>query len=191
MTTPSGIKLKPGTILLSTIDGRTGAFVRFAQWFMGASWADAKWSHVALVGDSGYVYEAMPAGMQRNKLQGYLDDLASGDEVMFINVPLSIEQRYEVVRVGERLVADRVGYSFATYLYQFLKRIGFRTHWIRNKIADSRRLLCSQAVDHMLTTVGWTVFDDGRSYLDVVPSDFVKLVREDVRYSVIDLTVVE
>lgn len=173
--------------MLSTIDGRTGAFVRLGQLLMGASRADSKWSHSALVGPRGTVYEAMPAGMQQNSLQTYLDDLAAGDEVMFINVPLTPQQRINVQRAADGMVRNGIGYSFSSYLYLALKRLGLNSKWLRRRIADSSNVICSQACDVVLNRAGWKTFDDGRSYLDIIPSDYVKLLREDSRYSVIEL----
>lgn len=184
MTIPA--TLLPGTIGISTIDGRVGAFVKFGQWFYGAG-KDSVWSHSFLVGEGDSVYQAMPNGMEKATLSGYLDELESGDQVMFIHVPLTATQRINAVDIAEGMVARKVGYSFVSYLYLVLRRLGVRTKWLRNRIADSGQLICSQAVDQQLTLAGWTVFNDGRASQDVVPADYVKLVREDARYSVIEL----
>ncbi len=130
--------LQPGTILLSTIDGRTGAFVKLGQRFMGAKKEDANWSHVAMIGEGGFVYEAMPPGVQRNPLSTYLDDLKRGDEVLFIDVPLTPEQRRMAVEASDYFVAAKIGYSFGTYFELFLKRLGVNTKYHKLLREDSR-----------------------------------------------------
>lgn len=179
------VSLPPGTVGLSTIDGHTGAFVKFGQRFLGAKKVDYRWSHAFLVGENNTVYEAMPAGIQHNSIQSYLDDLARGDEVMFINVPLTNEQRERAVAIGDDLVDRKVGYSFLSYLYLTLRRLGLRTKGIRALIARTDNMMCSQTTDYILTEVGYEVFADKRAYQDVIPSDFARLVREDNRFSII------
>lgn len=179
--------LRPGMVGVSTIDGRVGAFVKFGQWFMGATRQDARWSHVFLVGYGDTVYEAMPAGMQRNTLSAYLADLDSGDEVMFLDPPVTDQQRAATLVLAQDLVDRRVGYSFVSYAYLFLRRCGVRTAWLRDRIGDIGNMMCSQTVDYVLSAAGVDVFRDGRAWQDVIPADFAVLARTDSRFPVVEL----
>lgn len=172
--------LPPGTIGLSTIEGHVGAFVKFGQWFMGASKRDAKWSHTFLVGSGDDVFQAMPGGAEKASLVAYLAEIEAGDEVAFIRVPMTDEQAAAAVRVAEDLAARRVGYSFATYFYLFLRRIRCPFNgFLRQRIARTDQLICSQLVDLCLTEAGARVFIDGRARQDVIPADFGELMNTD------------
>lgn len=172
--------LPPGTVGLSTIEGHVGAFVKFGQRFMGAPAADAKWSHVFLVGHGDDVFQAMPNGAEKASLAEYLAETAAGDEIAFIHIPASEAQGARAVETAERLAAARVGYSFATYVYLFLRRLRVPLNgWLRRRIARTDRLICSQLVDLCLTEAGVSVFDDCRARQDVIPADFAGLMHAD------------
>lgn len=176
----------PGTILLSTIDGRVGAFVRFGQWFMRAKKEDRKWTHAGICGDEGFVFEAMPAGAQHNTLTSYLRDLEAGDEVLFIDVPLNDQQRADIIVRGRKAVDTHTGYSWASYIYMTLKRIHVPVAPLRWFIRDRHERICSQLVDSLLNEVGFQAFRDGRQWLDCIPADFHAALRTDPRFRVLD-----
>lgn len=169
-----------GSVGMSTIEGHVGAFVKFGQRFLGKKRRDAKWSHVFLVGEGDKVYQAMPGGAEIASLAEYLAETAAGDEIAFLAFARTTLEGQEAVRVAEDLAARRVGYSFWTYFYLFLKRLHAPFHRrLGRAIARTDQLICSQLVDHCLTQAGVRVFDDGRASLDVIPADFAELMNTD------------
>lgn len=172
-----------GTIGISTIEGHTGAFVKFGQRFMGATQEDAEWSHTFFVGYHGDVYQAMPSGMECVSIESYLAELEAGDKVKFVAIPELTEIDIErAVHYANVLVEEKRGYSWGTYLALFLRRIGFGAKWLRKAIASRKTLICSQAVDQIITQgAGYQLFRDGRSPLDVMPADYIVLLRESGR----------
>lgn len=171
--------LPPGTIGLSTIDGKLGGLVRLGQRFLGADPGNAKWTHTFLVGDGDEVFQAMPAGAERATLGEYLEDIRDGDEVMFVwSAGMSADQGHRAVVAAQALVARHVGYSFLTYVYLFASRLRAWPFagWLRRRVADTGDMICSQFVDYCLRRAGVDAFPD-RGSQDVTPADFAELAR--------------
>lgn len=170
--------LPPGTIGLSTIDGKLGGFVRLGQRFLGEPDARAKWSHSFLVGEGDDVFQAMPGGAERATLGEYLEEVRDGDEVMFLwPAGMSPDRGHRAVVAAEALVARHVGYSFLTFVYLFAARLRSPlAGWLRRRVEDTGDMICSQFVDYALRRAGVDLFPD-RGDQDVVPADFAGLAE--------------
>lgn len=179
MTTPQA-----GDIGLTVITGPVGAFVRVGQWVAGDA---APVQHAFLVvDDQGATIEAMPGreGVRRNHVERY--NQASTHYLRVLG--MDDGDRHEVARQGVALLRRR--YSYMQYPALGLLAVSeqaarllsrprreLRPAWLTRYIADSNRLICSQAVDlafvnarHVRSTVP-RLFIDGRAPGDLTPGD--------------------
>jgi hypothetical protein len=161
------MNLKPGDLGFTRITGFTGWWVARGQSLIG----DAnRFTHVFVVLDDDTVIEAMPNGARYAPL-----DREYKTDVMYARLPLTDEQRQQVVVEARRLMARPGGikYSFTDYLALALKHWGINARLLRNYIKKSDRMICSQLADYLISHAGFKLFDDGRLSQDVTPGDLV------------------
>lgn len=177
----------PGAFGLSRIGGVTGWFVLLAQVLTGRV---SQWTHAFLVLDDGMVIEAMPGGARivsiadrlnhkevvfcdapvRRRVEQYRADIADlTDDPEFWAALYEEDLRRCIVEIGRCF--DRIPYSFLNYPSMGLLWLGIRPRWLREWVASSRHMICSQLVDEVLTRAGCTVFTDRRLSQDVAPGD--------------------
>lgn len=172
--------LQPGDILLLRIKGLVGV----AVWLMQAINRDlSRWTHAAIVLDDDTVFEAQPGGavitplaeyadrtgVVVSKYQSHLDprDLLPLDQVM------TAENRRHIVNRSRQLTG--IGYNWGTYIYLALYRFGVRPRWLRDRVQNDDRLICSQACDLIYDLEGVHLFADGRMPYDITPGDLARL----------------
>jgi len=161
------MNLKPGDLGFTRITGFTGWWVARGQSLMG----DAnRFTHVFVVMDDDTVIEAMPNGARFAPL-----DREYKTDVLYARLPLTDEQRQQVVVEARRLMARPGGikYSFTDYLALALKHWGINARFLRKYIQKSGRMICSQLADYLISHAGFKLFDDGRLPQDVTPGDLV------------------
>lgn len=161
------MNLKPGDLGFTRITGFTGWWVNLGQSLTG----DAnRFTHVFVVMDDDTVIEAMPNGARFAPL-----DREYKTDVMYARLPLTDEQRQQIVTEARRLMARPGGipYSFTDYLALALKHWGIPARLLRKYITNSGRMICSQLADYLLTKAGFHLFTDGRLPQDVTPGDLV------------------
>lgn len=151
--TIAGFAPAPGTIGLSRISGLVGFGITLGQWFSGDL---SKYTHAFIVVDDGWVIEAMPGGVQRNRLADHSAPIG------FLPNPLTPEQRREAVRVAEGLIDTP--YSFMNYAAIAALRLGLNGpgNKLCKYVADSGHLICSQLCDYVWEQVGANLFTDNR-----------------------------
>ena len=161
------MNLKPGDLGFTRITGFTGWWVARGQSLIGDP---SRFTHVFVVIDDDTVIEAMPNGARYAPL-----DLEYKTDVMYARLPLTDEQRQQIVVEARRLMARPGGikYSFTDYLALALKHWGINARLLRNYIKKSSRMICSQLADYLLAHAGFQLFDDGRMSQDVTPGDLV------------------
>jgi hypothetical protein len=166
--------MKPGDFYLTRISGWTGAFITAAQWAIGDL---SRYSHTGIfLGDCfgdghDYVAEAMPGGLQINRLDKY-----HGKELIHSQFDLTDQQRDQIVALA--ISKLNTPYSYLGYLYVGLTAFKHCPQWVKDEVSSSDALFCSQFVDWCYTEAGIKLFDDDRIYLDVTPGDLARLVEE-------------
>lgn len=167
-------EMLPGDFYLTRIGGGTGVFITLAQWAIGDL---SRYSHAGIyLGDcygDGYHYvaEAMPGGLQINKLDKY-----HGKELVHSRFELTPDQRNSIVALA--LAKEGTPYSYLGYLYVGLTAFKHCPQWVKDQVSSSDALFCSQFVDWCYSEAGVKLFDDDRIYLDVTPGDLARLVAE-------------
>lgn len=163
MTTP-----QPGDFALAKITGLTGRMVAAGQTMVGDR---APIQHAYVYVGGGYIVQAMPNGAEMIRLEDASPPVIWSTGL----VPLTDRQRVSVVLEARELVDTP--YSFADYLSIGLAYFHARPVWVRDYIADTGHMICSQLVDEVYKRAGVQLFDDGRLPGDVTPGDLYRLLQ--------------
>lgn len=158
---------QPGDFALTKISGITGAFISAGQYLVGDG-APVQHAYV-YVGD-GYITQAMPGGAEFIPLE------EANEPVVWSTgkIPLTAAQRRSITNEAIHLVGTP--YSFLDYGSIALAHYRIRPAWVRDFVADSGHLICSQLVDEAYLRAGVHLFDDGRLPGDVTPGDLYRLL---------------
>lgn len=154
-----------GQFGLSTISGFAGWWVNLGQALIRDS---SRFTHAFVIVSSEHVVEARPGGAKLTPLTHYTTG-SKAAETVISTLELTPVQQNRIAQEALKLVG--VPYSFADYLSLALDHLGFRPKWLRKRIKDSGRLICSQLVDLCMLRAGIHLFDDGRDPGDISPGD--------------------
>ncbi|MFD4699794.1 C40 family peptidase [Streptomyces niveus] len=157
----------PGDFCLTKISGITGRLVAAGQALIGDA---APVQHAFVYVGGGRIVQAMPGGAE-------MIDLADA------SVPVVWSSgHFDLTAAKRRAIANEaislVGtpYSYLDYASLGLAHFGVRPAWVRNFVADTGHMICSQLVDEVYLRAGVHLFDDGRLPGDVTPGDLYKLL---------------
>lgn len=180
------LDLRPGDIILLQIKGFVGLAVRVMQWINRDT---SKWTHAAMVLDDDTVFEAQPGGAVITPLSKYADRPAV--RVAFYQEPVRLageaityrlkalddvmrdDIRVAMVKQARRMAG--LGYNWTTYFYLAAYRLGIRPNWLKVRVQDDERVICSQAVDLIYDDNTIHLFADKRMPYDVTPGDLARL----------------
>jgi hypothetical protein len=169
---------RPGDILLTTIDNPVGTMIAVGEWANGNGFG--VYQHAAIVlnayrtldGWAGTVLEAQPGGARRTPLQTY-----HGRRTVYVSpVGLSDAQRWDITQ--EARLYEGTPYSFLDYGAIAAHRLHVPLPRLRDYIADSGHLICSQLCDRVYRDAGIQLFRDGRWDGYVTPMDLWDLLRQ-------------
>jgi hypothetical protein len=158
-----------GTIGLTHVAGLLHPAIRLGQAAAG-DWS--QWTHAFVVIDRDEMFEARPGGARIVALDRYLAGRVAYDVPVFwlYGWPKATPaQISDLAAMARTLVGTP--YGWADYASLALLGAGLQPKWLRKRVADSGRLICSQAVDELFLRVGVHLFDDGRQAGDVTPGD--------------------
>ena len=155
----------PGDIGLTEIEGIVGWLVKLLQYLNGDF---EKPTHVYVVLDDETVFEAQPGGAVITPLSEY-----DGRWKEYVAVDLTPEQRMRIVNRARTYVGT--GYNWTTYFYLAAYRFHFRPKWLKRRVQNDERLICSQAADKIYADEGVHLFNDGRMPYDLTPGDLGRL----------------
>lgn len=163
MTTP-----QPGDFALTRIKGLTGAFVAAGQALVGDA---APVQHAFVYVGNGYIVQAMPGGAEKIRL-----DEASEPVIWSTGAfDLTAAERMRICFEARSLVGTP--YSFLDYASIALAHWRIRPQWVRDYVAATGHMICSQLVDEVYRRAGVDLFADDRIPGDVTPGDIYKLLR--------------
>ncbi|MFI7096404.1 hypothetical protein [Streptomyces lydicus] len=164
MTTPL-----PGDFALTKIRGITGRAISAGQYLIGDG---APVQHALIYIGHGWIVQAMPGGAECIPLEDASPVVAWSTG----KVPLTAAQRVAIAHAACRLVGTP--YSFLDFASLALERFHVRPRWVRDYVASTGHLICSQLVDVAYRRAGVELFDDGRIPGDVTPGDLYRLITE-------------
>jgi cell wall-associated NlpC family hydrolase len=151
--------------------GSVGRLIRIGQWLNGDGFADFEHAFV-YVGD-GEVVEAEPGGTVLAPLTDF-----DGRPILWStgHITLDDEQRHAVVAAARGYLG--VPYSVADYLALAMHRFHLPVSaLIKDYVADTRHMICSQLVDQCYRDAGVQLFTDTRWPGYVTPADLARLLR--------------
>lgn len=178
------LPLIAGDIILLQIKGVVGKLIWLLQFFNKDT---SRWTHAGIVLPDGKLFEAQPGGAVISDLGDYATRPAvivkhyqapvpgrPGDyELRDLAPVLTDEVRRHICERAAGMTG--VGYNWGTYAYLALYRFGVRPAWLRRRIQDDDRVICSQAVDLIYDLEGIHLLSDGRMPYDVTPGDLGRL----------------
>jgi hypothetical protein len=128
-------------------------------------------------GPYGYLMAAMPSGARLAPLQeDQLGDSISPGWLWSTGmVPLTDDQRGKIVATA--LLCKGVPYSWADYYSLAARRLHIPVPGLKDYIADSGHMICSQLCDYVYMQAGVHLFTDGRWPGYVVPADLANLLE--------------
>lgn len=158
-------KPQPGDIGLTQINGFVGFLVRLMQCLNGDF---KKATHVYVVLDDETVFEAQPGGAVITPLSEY-----DSRWRVYVDRPLTQDERERIVSRARTYVG--IGYNWTTYFYLAAYRLRFRPQWLKDRVQNDKRMICSQAADKIYREEGVHLFNDGRMPYDLTPGDLARL----------------
>lgn len=131
--------------------------------------AACNYQHAFLYGGQGYVFQAQPKGAGFVELAEY-----HPDSILWLRRGLSVQQRQQI----QTEMTRRVGtpYSYLDYAAIAAHALDLPdSDLLRNYVADSGHMICSQMCDFLHKQVGDEIFADGRWEGFVTPMDLAAL----------------
>lgn len=172
---------KPGDIGLTKITGLTGWCIRVAQRLNGADKRLAKFEHALIYVGDDWCIEAQPGGAVRSKVS----ERYAKREITWVSAQNQIALmmsygwsseglRSKLVTTAEHFVGTP--YSFLDYLAILLHHFKINFRFVKDRVASSDHMICSQLVDEVYTRNGMHLFSDGRWPGYVTPADLAQVL---------------
>jgi uncharacterized protein YycO len=156
---------QPGDFGVVQIHGYGGKLISLGQALIGCP---SRFSHAFLVLDNGEIVQGEPGGAKI-----YPASVMHGRGAVYSSLPLTDAQRTVIVSAGRSLVDTP--YSWADYAAIGLQRLGLPSRALRDYVADSKHMICSQLVAEAYERAGITLFSR-LSAGEVTPGDLARLI---------------
>lgn len=156
----------PGDVFFVRTHLPGAATIKFGQMWIND---DCRWHHTGIsVGansnGSDCLFEARPP-------EARIVPIDSSVDSVWYRLPLTDNQRDQIREMSYAdLALEEIKYGWSNYAYLGLLRMGINLEWLKTRIANSSRRICSQLVDDLLTRVNYHVLD-GVSPGQVSPGD--------------------
>lgn len=191
----------PGSFVVVGITGRIGTLITLGERVAGAAAVDAKYCHAAIITSAdGDLVEAEPGGARTGHISEYdtepqlvsdgpiqkamalkrrtLASLQQNAPQLAAIAPsaddLEASLRAKVVATATALVGTP--YSALDYVALAALHLHIPSQRIRDRVASSGHMICSQLVDEVYRRVGIELFTHRRPG-DVMPSDLAAWIR--------------
>lgn len=172
-----------GEFAVIPVHGTTGELIRIGEWLCGDGFKNYEHAEI-YVGNppgekplpAGYTLGAYPGGAAYHNVppvgfqQGWL---WSGSVI-----PLTPEQRAKIIQTAQRL--EGTPYSALDYFAIAARRLHVPDPRgeLRDYIASSKHMICSQLVDYCYLQAGIHLFNDGRWPGYVTPEDLANVISD-------------
>ncbi|WNI28631.1 hypothetical protein [Streptomyces sp. ITFR-6] len=157
-----------GDFGLTKITGITGKAIAVGQALIGDA---APVQHALVYVGNGMIVQAMPSGAELIRLE----DASPVVEWSTGHFELDDQTRFNIAMEARSLVGTP--YSYLDYVSLGLAHFHVRPRLVRNFVASTGHLICSQLVDEVHLRADVHLFDDGRLPGDVTPGDLWKLLH--------------
>lgn len=157
----------PGDFALTKISGVTGKLISAGQALIGRP---APVQHAMIYVGNGRIVQAMPGGAECIPLSEANKPYIWSSGI----IGLTAAERVTISDAALHLVGRP--YSYADYASIGLARWHVRPRFVRDYIAATDHMICSQLVDYAYELGGVRLFPDNRIPGDVVPADLYRLL---------------
>lgn len=163
---------QPGDTLLVQIEGMVGRFIEFGQWLNGDGFTE--FEHAAIYKGNGRVIQAEPGGARETALSNF-----TGRPMYWStgHIVLTAAQRTAIVSAAVGYL--KVPYSFLDYGALATHRLHIPAPGLKQYIASTGHMICSQLVDQCYTDAGVHLFTDNRWPGFVTPGDLYDRFRQE------------
>jgi len=151
---------------LTQISGRVGKLIEVGQWLNGEGFQD--WEHAFVSLPGGLILEAEPGGAR-------IVPLVYANVYWCEGIYKLLPPTTNVTEIGH--VAEGlkgVPYSFADYAALSAHRLHIPAPFLKNYVASTGHMICSQLADEFYFRLGAHVFIDNRWPGDVTPASLYK-----------------
>lgn len=160
---------RPGDIGLTSIEGYVGFLIRLGQWLNGDGFSH--YEHAFIVLEDGMLIEAMPGGAQIVPLSEYDDR-----DVLYVSpAGLTDADRKRICDAARNF--EHTPYSFLDYAAIAAHRLRLPLPGLRDYVAATDHLICSQLVDRAYEDAGIKIFSDSRWDGWVTPGALYKRLK--------------
>jgi cell wall-associated NlpC family hydrolase len=157
----------PGGIGVTSISGDVGKLITIGEWLNGNK--DDKYDHVFIYIGNGQIVEA-EAGKQGAVISN-VSEYMDGRPLAFSTGKLDVDDvtAQKIVNIALSLVGTK--YSFLDYFAIAAHRFHLPIPGLKNYIASSKHMICSQMVDYVYQKAGFQLFPDNRWDGYVTPAE--------------------
>lgn len=161
---------QPGDFGVVQMGGTSGKWIHIGEIANGDGFAD--YEHAFVYVGGGQIVEAEPGGARLTQVH-YNNILWSTG-----HIPLNVAERHRVVLAARSYIGTP--YSAADYFAIAAKRLGLGVlvPGLKEYVASSKHMICSQLVDQCYSDAGVQLFDDGRWPGYVTPAALADLLTE-------------
>jgi cell wall-associated NlpC family hydrolase len=161
------IQPQPGDFGVVQMGGDSGKWIHIGEIANGDGFAN--YEHAFVYVGGGQIVEAEPGGAKETQVH-YGNVLWSTD-----HISLTLRQRMDIVEAAHRYIG--VPYSAADYFAIAAKRLklGPLVPGLKDYVASSKHMICSQLVDQCFSDAGVHLFKDGRWPGYVTPAALARL----------------
>jgi cell wall-associated NlpC family hydrolase len=145
---------QPADFFLAPISGLGGKAIRFGEFLNGQGFL--KVQHAGIYMGNDYTVEAYPGGAIHGNIKRFAPDSLVWSTGL---IELTSEQRLSIVAAAMRYIG--VPYSELDYLAIAAHRFHIPAPHLREYIASTKHMICSQLVDQCYEDGGVHLFNDG------------------------------
>ena len=174
---------KPGDFFLVSFDGKNpnitdfqhwlehGGFVRIGQDFAGEGFGE--YEHAAVYCGNNVIIQASSNGVGLGLASSY-----NHDETLWSSgiINPTDAQRVAIVKAAHFYVDQPTPYSWADYAAIAAHRLHIAPSVLKNYVATSKHMICSQLVDQCYQDAGYHLFTDNRWPGYVMPGSLANLL---------------
>jgi len=159
----SRIVYQPGDFVVVKVEGVVGNLISFGEWLNGNGFTD--YDHAEIYVGGGQTLGAYPGGARLRPVPpAGLPQLWSTGRI-----ELTADERSKIVSAA--LACQGIPYSPEDYFALAAHRLHIPAPGLKDYIADSGSMICSQLVDFCYDCAGVRLFSDGRWAGYVTPAD--------------------
>lgn len=168
--------LRPGDFACVPVAGPVGKLISFGEWLNGSAFGDYDHAEIYVgMADSnaplGYTLGAYPRGASLVPVPENQDGwLWSGGHLMLTDPERSLI-------VSNALALKGIGYSSLDYFALAAHHFHLPVPLLREYIASTKHMICSQLVDYVYMESGIHLFTDGRWPGFVTPADLAVVIE--------------